>query len=166
MQSSTDQNLNSYNNKEKSFNRITSLWSSIKAGLIYFVTVFGVGFGLGVIRVVWIEPQLGARLAELLEMPLMLVAVVVAAYWVVKRLAVPPVLWSRLSMGLVALVCLLCAEWGLVLGLRGLSMTEYIATRDPIAGTVYYIMLCLFAVMPWLIARKDSQAPPSSSNPT
>lgn len=151
MQSSTDQNLSSYNNKEKSF-----LWLSVKAGLIYFATVFGVGFVLGFIRVVWIEPQFGARLAELSEMPLMLVAVVVAAYWVVKKLAVPPVLWSRLSMGLVALVCLLCAEWGLVLGLRGLSMTEYIATRDPVAGTVYYIMLCLFAVMPWLIARKEN----------
>ena len=104
----------------------------------------------------WIEPQLGVRLAELLEMPLMLVAVVVAAYWVVKQLAVPPVLWSRLSIGLVALTCLLCAEWGLVLGLRGNSMAEYIATRDPIAGTAYYIMLCLFAVMPWLVARQEN----------
>ena len=155
MQSSTDQNLNSYNNEEKSFHRLTTLWLSVKAGLIYFVTVFGIGFLLGFIRVVWIEPQFGVRLAELLEMPLMLMAVVIAAYWVVKQLAVPPVLWSRLSMGLVALACLLGAEWGLVLGLRGLSMGEYIATRDPIAGTVYYIMLCLFAVMPWLIVRKE-----------
>ena len=48
---------------------------------------------------------------------------------------------SRLGMGLVALGLMLVAEFGLVLWLRGLSIKEYLATRDPVSGTVYYVML-------------------------
>jgi hypothetical protein len=51
-------------------------------------------------------------------------------------------------MGGIALVLLLVAEFGLVLWLRGLSIREYLATRDPVSGTVYYVMLGVFAIMP------------------
>lgn len=142
-------------NKAKSFRELTSPWLSIKAGLLYFAIVFGIGCVLGPIRILWAVPQFGPRIAELLEMPLMLVVIIGAAYWVVKQLTLPSILGSRLTMGSVALACLLFAEWG-VLHLRRLSIADYISTRDPVAGTVYYIMLCLFAVMPWLIARKDN----------
>jgi Pyridoxamine 5'-phosphate oxidase len=37
-----------------------------------------------------------------------------------------------------------------LLGLRGLSVREYLATLDPAAGTVYYVSLGVFAVMPLL----------------
>ena len=35
--------------------------------------------------------------------------------------------------------------------LRGLSMHEYIEGRDPVSGTVYLVMLGVFAVMPLLL---------------
>jgi len=54
-------------------------------------------------------------------------------------------------MGCIALALLLVAEFGLVLWLRGLSIREYLATRDPVSGTVYYVMLAVFAVMPLLV---------------
>lgn len=38
--------------------------------------------------------------------------------------------------------------------LRGLSVKEYLATRDPVSGTVYYVMLGVFAIMPLLVARE------------
>jgi len=57
-------------------------------------------------------------------------------------------------MGGIALVFLLVAEFGLVLWLRGLSIREYLATRDPVSGTVYYMMLGVFAIMPLLLARR------------
>ncbi len=151
MFSSTDHNQDTQN--KQSLHQ--PAWLSLKAGLLYFAIVFGIGCVLGPIRILWVVPVFGPRLAELLEMPLMLMAIIVAANWIVRRLAVPSALWPRLSMGLVALGCLLIAEWGLVLQLRGLSIAEYIATRDPVAGMAYEIMLCLFAVMPWLIARKE-----------
>jgi hypothetical protein len=38
--------------------------------------------------------------------------------------------------------------------LRGLSIKEYFATRDPVSGTVYYVMLGVFAIMPLFVARR------------
>jgi type IV secretory pathway TrbD component len=57
-------------------------------------------------------------------------------------------------MGCAALGLLLVAEFTLVLWLRGLSISEYLATRDPVSGTVYYVMLGVFAIMPLLVARR------------
>jgi hypothetical protein len=35
-----------------------------------------------------------------------------------------------------------------------LTIAEYFASRDPVAGTVYAVMFGVFAVMPLLVARK------------
>jgi hypothetical protein len=125
----------------------------LKPGVLYFGFVFGVGFVLGTIRVLWIVPRLGTRLAELMEAPVMLVATVLAARWVVGRLSSPAPA-ARLGVGLVALGLLLVAEFTVSLWLRGLTFREYVATRDPVAGTVYIVMLGVFAVMPLLVARR------------
>jgi hypothetical protein len=132
----------------------TSQWPVLKAGLLYFAIVFGIGFVLGTIRVLWAVPHFGARVAELLEMPFMLIAIIMTARWLVQRLALPPRLWARLNMGLVALSFLLIAEFSVVLYLRGMTIAEYFATRDPVSGTLYYAMLILFAAMPWLVSRE------------
>jgi hypothetical protein len=125
----------------------------LKAGMLYFVFVFGAGFLLGPIRILWIVPRLGTRVAELLEAPIMFVITIVAARWIVRRLAVPSTASSRLSMGGIGLSLLLIAEFTLVLWLRGLSIREYLAGRDAVAATVYYVMLGAFAIMPLLVAR-------------
>ena len=125
-----------------------------KAGVVYFALVFGAGFVLGIIRTLWIAPHVGTRLAELIEMPVMLGVILVAARWTVHRLSVPAQLSLRLGMGLLALSLLLLAELSLVLGLRGLTLEAYLATRDPVAGTVYDLMLGVFALMPLLIGRR------------
>ncbi len=127
---------------------------TLKAGVLYFVAVFGAGFLLGPIRILWIVPRLGARMAELLEAPVMLVITIVAARWIVRKLAVPPTPSSRLGMSGIALGLMLIAEFTFVLWLRGISIREYLATRDPVAGTVYYVMLGVFAIMPLLVVRR------------
>jgi hypothetical protein len=126
----------------------------VKAGLAYFAIVFGMGFVFGAIRIVWVVPHVGTRLAELMETPLMFVVTIVAARWIVLHLAVPSSPTARLGMGGIALCLLLLAEFGLVLWLRGLSIRAYLATRDPVSGTVYYVMLGAFALMPLLVANK------------
>jgi len=126
----------------------------VKAGVLCFALVFGAGFALGTVRTLWVVPRVGTRTAELMETPIMLVVTIVAARWTVLRLAVPSVPSARLGMGFVALVLMLVAEFGLVLWLRGLSIREYLATRDPVSGTVYYAMLVVFAIMPLLVARR------------
>jgi hypothetical protein len=127
---------------------------TLKAGALYFALTFGAGFLLGAIRVMWVVPRFGTRMAELMEMPLMLGVTVFTARWVIRHLAVPPALSSRLGMGCIGLALMLTAEFVLVLRLRGISFSEYFAARDPVSGTAYYMVLALFAVMPILAARK------------
>ena len=126
----------------------------LHAGLLYAVLVFGAGFVLGPIRILWAEPTLGTRAAELMEMPIMFVVIALGARWTVRQLAVPPVPSARLGIGLIALGLLLVAEFVLVLWLRGLSIGEYLASRDPVSGTVYIMLLGVFAIMPLLVARR------------
>jgi hypothetical protein len=126
----------------------------LKAGVLYFALVFGAGFVLGPIRILWLVPRYGTRMAELMEMPIMFVVTIVAAQWIVRRFAVPSSPSSRLGMGCVALTLLLVAEFTLVLWLRGLSISEYLASRDPVSGTVYYVMLGVFTIMPLFVARR------------
>ncbi|HYL75491.1 MAG TPA: hypothetical protein VEU96_14865 [Bryobacteraceae bacterium] len=126
----------------------------LKAGALYFVLVFGAGFALGTIRVLWLLPRLGTRVAELMETPLMLVLTVVASRWVVRRFALPAAPAIRLGVGFVALGLLLAAELGMVLFVQGLTIQQYLANRDPVAGAVYLAALAAFAIMPLLVARR------------
>jgi hypothetical protein len=126
----------------------------LEFGTLYFALVFAVGFVLGAIRTLWVVPRVGTRKAELTEMPVMLAVTILAARWTVLRLAVPPMLSARIGMGCIALVLMLVAEFGFVLWVRGLSIRDYLATRDPVSGAAYYVLLIVFAIMPVLVASR------------
>jgi len=126
-------------------------------GLVYFGLVFGVGFVLGFVRVLWVAPVVGDRIAELIEAPLMLVAIYFSARFITQRFKAPRRA-DYLYSGLVAIFLLLITEFSVVLGLRELSFSEYLAERDPVAGAVYVVMLVIFAVMPWLLAKGRTAA--------
>jgi hypothetical protein len=128
----------------------------VNAGILYFALVFGAGFVLGTMRVFWVVPHLDERTAELMEAPLMLVVTMLAARWVTRRLAVPSTWSARLGMVGIALSLLLTAELIAVLWLRGLSISTYVAGRDPVAGKVYLVMLGMFALMPSFVARRGA----------
>jgi len=125
----------------------------LRAGVLYFAIVFAAGFVLGTIRTLWVVPRVGTRWAELMESPLMLAVTIVAARWIVRRRALPASSVIRLRVGLVGLALLLAAELAFALRIRGLTFSEYIASRDPVSGTVYLALLLLFAVMPLLVGR-------------
>lgn len=126
----------------------------VKAAVLYFALVFGAGFLLGPIRILWAVPRFGVRWAEFMETPIMIVVTFVAARWIVRRLALPPAPFVRLGVGSLALLLMLGAEFTVVLWLRGLSIREYFASRDPVSGIVYYAALALFAIMPLFVARR------------
>jgi hypothetical protein len=92
----------------------------------YFACVFGAGFILGPIRILLVVPRYGDRVAELMEAPLMLIVVVFAAKWVVRRFDVPAALIDRLAVGLLALGFGLLLEFTLVLKLRDLRLQTII----------------------------------------
>ena len=122
-------------------------------GAIYFGLVFGVGFLLGIVRVLAVEPRLGERWAELAEAPLMLTAIILSARFVVRRFPATHRAAYIVSGG-VALLLLVLVEFSVVLAIRGLSLGEYFAERDPVAGSVYVLMLLLFAAMPWVLGGR------------
>jgi hypothetical protein len=128
---------------------------SIKAGLAYFALVFGAGFIFGVLRVSLLVPRFGERIAELGEMPLMLAVILVSARFVIQRFSVSRTLAARLGMGLIALGFLLFAEVLLAVILQQRALADYIASRDPVSGSVYLAMLVLFALMPILVGRTN-----------
>jgi len=128
-------------------------WQPILRGVVYFALVFGVGFLLGTVRVLALVPAVGERWAELAETPLMLVAIVLSARFVVRRFPAAHRA-SYLVSGGVALLLLIVVELFVVLTIRGLSMSQYFAERDPVAGSVYVVMLVVFAVMPWLLGGR------------
>ena len=123
----------------------------LRAGVFYFMLVFAAGFVLGPIRLAWLVPSVGERTAELMEMPLMLAVVIVAARWTLQRYAVAGLPSHRLAIGCVALGLLVRAEAVIVHFIRGLSIRRYLANRDPVAAAVYYLMLGVFAIMPILV---------------
>ncbi len=124
-----------------------------KPAVLYFALVLGTGFVLGTIRVPFLVPRLGERYAELLEMPLMFVAIVLAARHVVRRFDLPARLPVRLRVGFAALAMSVLAELLLATVLQGRSLVQFIASRDPVSGSVYLVMLLLFALMPSILAR-------------
>jgi hypothetical protein len=87
-----------------------AVMETLKAGALYFSLVFGAGFVPGPIRILWLVPRFGTRTAELMETPLMLAVVIVAARWVVRRLALSSTSSKRLGVGLVALGLLLVVD--------------------------------------------------------
>jgi hypothetical protein len=138
----------------------------IKAGLAYFALVFGAGFMLGSVRVPFLVPRLGERIAELIETPFMFVVVLLSAMFIARRFALPAATSVRLTVGFLALGLLLASEVLLAVAIQDRSLGENIASRDPVSGTVYVAMLVLFALMPLIIARAQLARQRNVANPS
>lgn len=137
--------------------------NTLKAGLNYFLIVFGAGFALAFVRIPLLVPRFGIRTAELLEAPVMLLVIVLASRRMrrqhpdVSRL-------SRLAAGIVALALLLLAELLVAYALGNRSVSQYLTSRDPISGSVYLVSLLVFAVAPAL-GRTGSACLPKEKGP-
>lgn len=126
-------------------------WRAVlSGGLLYFATVFAVGFALGAARTIWISPRLGTSTAEILETPVTIFVSFLAAGWVIRRQAPPRGLTMRLGIGLLALGLMVAAEIGVVWRIRGLTLAAYLMSRDPAAFSLYLVSLVIFALMPAL----------------
>jgi hypothetical protein len=130
---------------------------ALLAGLGYFAVVFGTGAVLGTLRVLWLAPALGARAAELLELPVMIAVAAATARWIVRRMALAT--GERLAMGTCAFLLVLACEFTVVLAARGLTLERYFTSLDPVSGTAYYLALMLFMVLPlWFEPREEVPA--------
>ena len=127
---------------------------TLKAGVVYFALVFAAGFVLGTIRTLWVVPRLGVRTAELAEAPIMFCISILAARWVVGYFQFSPLRSGRLAVGFIALGLMLLADFTLGLWIQGTTPRQYFAARDPVSGTVYFLTLGAFAVIPMFVSRR------------
>ena len=88
------------------------VFRATKAGGLYAIIVFLIGFILGAIRVLLVAPRLGETTAVIIEAPMMLAASWFLCRWCVDRLNVTQNVPARSLMGLVAFVVLISAEVG------------------------------------------------------
>ncbi len=126
----------------------------LKAGTVYFLIVVGAEFVLEVIRLQVVALHVGERLAEMLEIPNVLLATMIGARWIVDRFTLPPLPGIRLGVGLVALMLLLIAEGTVILPLHGLTVSEYLAGRDSVVGAAPLGALGVLTVMPFLVGYR------------
>lgn len=133
----------------------------LRLGFLYFVLVFGAGFILGPLRVLFLEPQLGSRTAELLEMPIMLVVIWLASGWLMRHFLIGLKLGEQIGVGVVAVVGVLVADVAVGVLLRGMTVSEVFLRRDLVSSVAYYGLLVLCALMPWLRGKGIGQAIPT-----
>jgi hypothetical protein len=126
---------------------------ALKAGIVYFLLVFAVGWILGPIRELWAVPRFGRMAAISVEAVIMLIAMTVAARWVIRRFSVCQRFGSTISVGLVALGILAPAEIAGVVWVRGLSLHEYLGSFATPPALVSLLMFVLFAATPTLVTR-------------
>jgi hypothetical protein len=120
------------------------------AAVTYFALVFAAGCTLGPVRVLFLEPVFGRLLATLIEGPVLIAAMIIAARSVTD--------WFRFSghaleltiVGLVAFAAVMLAD--LVVGLFAFetSIGDQLLELLAPAGLVYLLLLTIFAAMPLL----------------
>jgi hypothetical protein len=120
---------------------------------LYFLAIFAVGFMLGPIRVLLLEPRFGPVIAVLCEAPFLVMAFVLAARWSPRAARVALDAGSMLLVGIVALIMQQLAEFAVGAVLRGLSVSEQLAQLSTPQGVIYVLLLIIFAAMPFLVSR-------------
>jgi len=134
--------------------RTHSPWfSSIQAGLVYFLGVFLVAFCLGAIRTIVVAPRVGATIAVLLETPIILVVSWWMSGWCTRHFNVGAATADRALMGATAFTILMLAEFALSVVFFHRSLADYAATFRTIPGAIGLLALICFAMIPWLQSR-------------
>jgi len=123
----------------------------LTSACLYFLIVFGVGLLLGPVRVLWLEPSLGKTAAVAVEAPFLLAAMMVAAWMVPKWTGLNINVGPLAAMGIGALILQQIADFAVAIGLRGMSVSEQLASFATPEGLFYLALVIVFAAMPVLV---------------
>jgi len=123
---------------------------AIKAGAVYFLLLYVIGFLLGATREFLLAPRFGIAAASALEALPMFAAIFHFAPLIARRFGVAPQSAGRIVMGLAALALLIGAEIAMTRAMRGLSPAEWLAHFASLEGVIYAALLLAFAAMPWV----------------
>lgn len=124
--------------------------TELKAGGAYCACVFAVGFALGAVRTLVLEPAIGAVAAVLTETPFILTASWIICAWIIRIMNVPDKTGARLIMGAAAFIFLIAAETALGYFLFERSLAEQIAAFGQPQGAIGLAGQIAFACFPVL----------------
>lgn len=116
--------------------------------MAYFAVMFGIGFALGTVRVLFLEPPLGAFIAGALEIPVMLGLSWIVCARLVRRWLPDAPTADRAFMGATAFVLLIAAETALGVGLFGRTFAQQFAAWGSPAGALGLAAQVVFAAFP------------------
>ena len=123
---------------------------AFKAGAVYFLLLYVIGFLLGATRELLLAPRFGVVVASALEALPMLAAIFHFAPLIARRFGIPPKSAGRVLMGFFGLVLLIGAEIAMTRAMRGLSPEQWLAHFASVEGAIYAVLLACFAAMPWV----------------
>jgi hypothetical protein len=122
----------------------------VAAGCFWFAAIFALGFLLGPIRILVLEPHLGPAGAVAVEAVPMLAGMIALAPWAARLFDVPAAWRPRLTMGLTGLALTVAAETALAALLRGSGPGFWLDRATTPDGWIYLGLLGAFALMPLL----------------
>lgn len=128
----------------------------IVAAAAYVALTFVAGFFLGILREFVIRPQAGELGALLIEAPMMLAVMFVAARWVATRFMPDADMTGLLTMGFIAFAWLMTLEIGGSYLLRGLTPAQWTAQLQTVPGLISLALFATFPLMPVFAAPRPS----------
>jgi hypothetical protein len=123
------------------------VFQATKAGALYAIVVFSIGFILGTIRILLLAPCLGETIAVIVEAPVILAASWFVCRWCVDRLDVRRTISARSLMGLVAFLVLMSAEVRLG-AVFGRSFMDQLASYGSLSRAIGLAAQVIFAMFP------------------
>ncbi|MGE0597455.1 MAG: hypothetical protein AB7P07_13910 [Hyphomonadaceae bacterium] len=123
------------------------------AAALYFAPVFALAFILGLVRVVFLEPQVGRALATAIEAPFLVTAMYFSARFAVPQAGVSHKALTLLGVGLFALLLQQIAEY-ILLRVNGQTIDTYLAYFSTTPGYIYLALLFVFTLLPLAMWRK------------
>lgn len=126
------------------------MYAPLKAGAIYFMIVFGLGFLLGTIRVLVLVPQFGEVVSTIIEGPFMLGASWIVSGVLIKRFSIKARLPDRLIMGGFAFLLIMIAELALGILLFDRTIHSHFDHYATLAGGLGLAGQVMFAAFPAL----------------
>ena len=109
------------------------------------------------IRVPFVVPRIGERWAELAEMPFMAFVIYFTAGFILRRFPGIHSPSRSLATGFLALALVVAAEVILAVLLQSQTLGEFLSSRDKVSGSVYILLLLVFAAMPWIRLNRHTR---------
>jgi len=137
---------------------LTGWAASARAGCVYALSVFAIGFVFGAIRVLLIAPRLGNVAAVSLETPFMLAVSWKMSRWAARKNGLLTDTNGALLMGAIAFAALMFMEFCTAVLCFDRTASEYFAGFLSASGAIGFAAQLCFAGFPFLQANSNRLA--------